>query len=240
MSGTTTVIQNQVDYTEANRLYWERGYNAPSVDHPVFRFYGRILKPQFNLGGHFENLLDFGCGQGAAVNYFWAHGFNAKGVDISRTDIAVAQIRYPHIADNFTVCHPEPDKNSCYGFTEGIQVVTAIQSLYYLGDSDLEKCLKTLHGAMTPGAVIFATMLGEQSDDYYTNSSEYKDGLRSVNFKNSRYEVDSYYAAFTKDEKQLKEKFRLFKPIHIGYYSEKFREDEGTGFHYTFCGIKDE
>ena len=87
-----------MSYLDENRAYWERGYNAVNVDHPVFRFYGRILKPDFGLGGNWERLVDFGCGQGAAVSFFQKHVFHARGVDVSETDIAAAKIRFPHIA----------------------------------------------------------------------------------------------------------------------------------------------
>jgi hypothetical protein len=29
-------------YLEANEEYWQKGYNAPNVDHPVFRFLGKF------------------------------------------------------------------------------------------------------------------------------------------------------------------------------------------------------
>lgn len=40
-----------MSYLDKNKEYWEKGYDAVNVDHPVFRFYGRILKPQFEMGG---------------------------------------------------------------------------------------------------------------------------------------------------------------------------------------------
>ena len=130
-----------MNYLDKNKAYWEQGYNSPSVDHPVFRFHGRILRPEFGLGGRFEKLVDFGCGQGAAVSFFHQQGFNARGADISETDIAVAKIRYPHIAQNFAVCAPEPKANEYYGFAEDVAVVTAIQSLYYFSDHDFQECV---------------------------------------------------------------------------------------------------
>ena len=43
---------------------------------------------------------------------------------------------------------------------------------------------------------------------------------------------------FIKDEEELKHKFSMFQPIHIGFYSEKFRSDEGVSHHFTFVGRK--
>ena len=82
-------------------------------------------------------------------------------------------------------------------------------------------------------------MMGENSKEFYDNSQEYEDGLRVVNFKNDRLDVKNYYMSFIKDETHLKSKFRMFKPMHIGYYCAKYRNDEGDGFHFTFCGVKE-
>ncbi len=221
--------------------YWKqrKGYPAVNVDHPVFRFYGRILKPDFyQEGGNFERLLDFGCGQGAAVNFFQQMGFNARGVDISEIDIAAAKIRYPHLASNFFLCDPQPSKNECYGFSEDIAVVTAIQSLYLLPKQAFRDCLEKLYDSMRPGGIFFATMMSENSKDYFENSKEADDGMRVLNFKNDRFELKNYYMFFTKDENDLKQKFSMFKPLHIGYYAAQFRSDEGDGHHFTFCGMK--
>ncbi|EWH00300.1 class I SAM-dependent methyltransferase [Halomonas sp. BC04] len=227
-----------MNYLEKNKAYWEKGYTAVNVDHFVFRFYGRILKPQFGLGGGWERLVDFGCGQGAAVNYFRKMGFNARGVDISETDICAAKIRYPHIAQNFLLCDPSPKANDIYGFSDDVEVITAFQSLYYFSDEDFQDCMDKLYRSMRSGGVFFATMMGEGSREFFDNSTEYKGGLRVVNFRNDRLEVKDHCISFIKDEDQLKRKFKMFKPVHIGYYSEKFRSDEGGGYHFTFCGVK--
>lgn len=227
-----------MDYLLKNKTYWEKGYPAINVDHTVFRFYGKILKPEFKLGGNWERLIDFGCGQGATVNFFRQLGFNACGVDMSENDITTAKIRYPHISSSFYLCAPEPKSNPYYGFDKDVKVVTAFQSLYYLSDKDFQACMDILYRSMQPGAVFFATMMGEGSLEFFDNSTEFKDGLRSVNFQNSIQEVKDYYISFIKDEDHLKRKFGMFKPVHIGHYSAKFRNDEGDGFHYTFCGVK--
>ena len=92
---------------------------------------------------------------------------------------------------------------------------------------------------MNKGGIFYATMMGEKSQEYFKDSEEYKDGLRSIRFKNDRLDIKNYYMFFTKDEDDLKQKFKMFKPLHIGHYAAKFRSDEGDAFHYTFCGIKE-
>lgn len=229
-----------MSYLDDNKEYWEKGYEAVSVDHPVFRFYGRVLKPDFGISGeNGEKLLDFGCGQGASVEFFARYGFNAVGVDISNTDINVAKIRYPHIRNHFCVCDPNPNNNDFYGFKDDISVVTAIQSLYYLSDTDFKICIDKIYNSMKKGGVFYATMMGEKSKEFFDNSTYFNDGLREVAFKNDRLNVSKYYISFIKNEEHLIEKFNMFKPVHTGYYCAKFRNDEGDGFHYTFCGIKE-
>ncbi len=223
----------------SNKEYWEKGYVAPNVESFVFRFYGRVLKPDFNLGGRYERLLDFGCGQGATVNFFAQQGFNARGVDISQTDISVARIRYPQLASHFTVCDPDPSNNDFYGFPEDVAVVTAIQSLYYFSDTDFDICMERIYRSMRKGGIFYATMMGIGQKQFYDNSKEYKDGLRRVNFKTDRYEVKDYFVSFTNDRAHLLDRFSMFKPVHVGFYAQRFREDEEEGFHYTFCGIKE-
>jgi len=43
---------------------------------------------------------------------------------------------------------------------------------------------------------------------------------------------------FTDSEDDLRRKFALFEPLHVGFYAAKYRIDEGEGFHYTFVGRK--
>ena len=226
-----------MNYLSSNETYWSKGYDAPWPDHNAFRFFGRILRPDFPqlIGG---KLVDFGCGQGAAVNYFHMNGMDAVGVDISDPDISTARNRYPHLANRFAVCNTDPGKVAHYGFPGGISVVTAIQSLYYFNDADFAVCVKKLHDSLIPGGVFYATMMGTKSKEFFDNSVDAGSGLRRVDFKNTRLNVEGYYMAFVEDEAHLCKKFSLFDPIHVGFYAAKFRNDEGDGFHYTFCGVK--
>ena len=57
-------------YFNKNATYWAKSYEAPNVESFIFRFYGRILQHDFDLTGRGgENVLDFGCGQGAALSF---------------------------------------------------------------------------------------------------------------------------------------------------------------------------
>lgn len=208
-------------YLKENKEYWEKGYPAYNVDHNVFRAFGRVLK-DYPKG----KLLDFGCGQGATVNFFNQVGYKAYGVDISENDINAAKIRYPYLSNQFKVCDPDPALSD-YG--EGYAVITAVQSLYYLSDEDFKICMKKLYDSLEEGGIFYATMMGTKSKEFFDNSKPYKGNLRVVNFKNERLNVKNYYMFFIENEEDLKNKFKMFEPLHIGYYCAKFRNDEGDG-----------
>ena len=80
-------------YLKNNYSFWQYGYTAPNVENVIFRLHGRILKYKYKLP-HVKKptvTLDFGCGQGAIVNYFHQQGYDAYGIDISKTDIEIAK-----------------------------------------------------------------------------------------------------------------------------------------------------
>jgi len=103
------------NYLATNLQYWSGTYNAPNVESFIFRFYGRILKFDYGIDGSGgERLLDFGCGQGAALNFFSKLGFNCFGVDIAENDIAIAKRNMPHISSQLAVCDPKPNPDQLF------------------------------------------------------------------------------------------------------------------------------
>ena len=224
------------EYLGTNAEYWDGAYDAPNVESFMFRFYGRILKHDYGIdGSNHERILDFGCGQGGALNFFDKHGFDIYGVDIAKNDIAAAQRRMPHVADHFKVIDPHPDENQMF-FGGDMDVVISIQTLDFLSNSDFEKAIRCLYNNMKPGAKIFASMNGWQM--YYRQNAEYADdGLWHVKFDNGRVNYD-LYLNFVKDKDEMRDKFKLFKPVYLDYYDSSFRE-EGSEFRYTFFGIKE-
>lgn len=223
-------------YLTSNAAYWERGYDAENVDSPVFRVYGRIFVPDFGLDGSGgERSLDFGCGQAAAAAFFLRKGFDAYGVDISASDLGTAVTRFPELDGRLERIEPEPSADDRY-FGGGFQLITAVQSLYYLSDTDLTTRLESLCDQLEPGGVFYATMMGTRCY-FYDHSKPAEDGLREVEMS-GRKEVDGYYVNFIESEQELVETFSMFEPRHVGYYADRFREDEGEAFHYTFVGVK--
>ena len=223
------------EYLRGNLAYWQRGYDAENVESFVFRVYGRILKTEFGLSGdRHEKLLDFGCGEGAALSFFDRKGFDVYGVDISAVDIEKCKKKMPHIADHFSVINPAPRADDRY-YGGGYDLVIAIESLFYLSDSDLEKRLLSLKNQMKPGAVFFATMLGSKTW-YYNHSSEYGDGLRKIDTGSGRVPCKDLFIHFTDSEEALLKQFHLFEKKHVGYFDCCYIESEGPEFHWIFIG----
>jgi len=225
------------DYLDKNSQYWSGRYQAPNVESFIFRFYGRILKFDYGIdGSQHERILDFGCGQGGALNYFDKLGFDCFGVDIAKNDIEVAQSHMPHIARQFKVIDPKPDENQIFFDRGGFDVVISIQTLDFLSNSDFEKVIKCLYKNMKPGAKIYASMNGW--DMYYRKHGKHiGDGLWHIKFKTDRVDYD-LFLNFVRDKDEMKEKFKMFKPVYLDHYDSSFRE-EGSEFRYTFFGIKE-
>jgi SAM-dependent methyltransferase len=225
------------DYLAGQEQYYKQGYEAENVESWVFRTYGRVFKSQFGMdGSHGERMLDFGCGQGAAVRFFASKGFDAYGVDISQPDIARAIEIAPRLKDHFAVIPPKPSPDDRF-FGGHFDLVISIQTLYLLNDVDLPVRIRSLYEMLKPGGLIFVSMMGT-GHHYYGRSTPAASGMRRVSFKTERITVDDLYVNFTHSEEELLSRFAMFQRVHLGYYDLKYREDEGGSFHYTFVGRK--
>ncbi len=232
-----------MEYLEKNNLYWQGKYYAPNVENFIFRMYGRILKFDYGIdGSQGESVFDFGMGQGGNLNFFHQLGFNVFGVDIARNDIEIAKKIMPEKADQFKVISPQPEPELKF-FPEffnspedGFDIVISIQTFSFLSNTDSNKAIKCIYNQMKPGAKIYVSWCGE--NHYYKNhATPLGDGLWEVKFNNGRVDYDLRYN-FVKNKDDLKEKFKLFKPIYLDHYDASFRE-EGSEFRYTFFGIKE-
>jgi SAM-dependent methyltransferase len=224
------------EYLQRNARYWAGTYEAPNVESFIFRFYGRILKFDYGIdGSNHERLLDFGCGQGAALAFFDRHGFECCGVDIAANDIAVARRLLPHRAGCLAVVDPQPDESKLF-FGGGFDIVISIQTLDFLSDTDFNRAIKCLWNNMKTGAKIYASM--NAWDMYYRQHGTYSgDGLWHIKLQTERLNYD-LFLNFVQSKDAMREKFSLFKPIYIDHYDSSFRE-EGSELRYTFFGVKE-
>jgi len=234
------------EYLKANCNYWAQGvYDNHNPESYVFRIYGRILSYQFGLDGTGgENLLDFGCGSGGNARFFDSKGFNVFGVDQSAIDIERCHSRIPHKKDQFKRVSPECLKDDNWFPDTKFKIITAFQVLYYLNDFDLQNRLVSLHSMLEDGGIFIATMM-HSSSWYYGMSHPHENGMRFVKFHREQdvgrenLFLNDHYINFTEGEEDLKNKFKIFKPLHTkGYYDGVYRDDQGSEKHLVFIGQK--
>jgi len=219
--------------------FWTKKYNSPNVESIVFRLQSKILKHEYNLPKKKSRLVDFGCGEGSSTNFFGTQGYEAVGLDISKISIKNAKRRYKQNKKlKFEVCKFIPNEQKIYGFENNVDVIFALQSLYYLGKEDFYELLEIFNKSLKKNGLIFATFKTPRQWEYFNNSKKTKDPwLRHVKFKNSRINID-LNQFFVKDEKDMVERMKLFKPLHIGKYTMKLLNSESDGEHLTFFGKK--
>jgi len=225
-------------YLSKNKDYWENGYFAPNVESFIFRFYGRILVNDFKIfGNKKEKLLDFGCGQGAALKYFDNLGFDVYGVDICKKDLNVAKKKLPNNKSKIRIVETKPNDKIIFFKRTKFKIVISIQTLDFLSNTDFKNAIKSIYNNMEKGGIIYASM-NAWSHYYRTKHGKYlSDGLWKIKFNNGRVKYDIRYN-FVKNKNEMKKKFKLFKPVYIDYYDSSFR-NEGSEKRYTFLGIKE-
>jgi len=212
------------NYLKKNFQYWQKGYYAPNVEPAVFRFYGKFIKKKFKKS---LNLLDFGCGQGSAVNFFNQQRLNAYGVDISKKDIKTAKKKYKKIKNKFFFTKDLNDlKNK---FQKKFDIITCIQSLYYLSDYDFKLYINYFDQILKKNGIIYATMISTKSS-FYSNKPN-KEGLSLVDKDNFK-KIEKHYINFTKSYDHLHKKFRKFKILNSGYYSFCLDKKNDVNHHY--------
>lgn len=226
-----------MSYLKNTAEVWKKKYKSDNVEGHVFRVFGRYLKNELSkLNRDTICALDYGCGEGAALEYLKNQDLSVYGVDISEVAISVCKDKMSDIADNFKVIEPEPKIKDCF-FNQSFDLVISIQALYYMNNSDLEIRLQSIYEQMNPGGIIYVSMVGTKCY-WYKNSVPMEDGSRLVSFNNGRYKMSDHCMTFTDDESSLVKKFHMFEKLHVGYYDAVYLENEGSEFHYTYIGRK--
>lgn len=231
------------NYKKINEKFWDRVYYAPNVEGFIFR-----LKPQLLdlfIGSKKKlKVLDYGCGEGANVNYLIKkYGYDGYGVDISKPSIKNCQ---KINKKKFKLIDFDVDQNDDF-FNEKFDLIISIQVLYYLNDIDLENRLISLNKILKPGGYVFFTMMSTKHLYYknFCDNRKSNDGLYKVDLSSSKnykkrqkQSIYYHYINFTKSEGDLKSKFRLFKPLKIGFYDLSLTSTKESGHHFTFFGKK--
>jgi len=231
------------EYLSINHQFWNRKYYAPNVEGFIFRLKPKLLDlyipPQKKI-----TILDYGCGEGSNINYLIKnYNYDGYGVDISSSAIKTCHKKMNK--KKFKLISSKVSKNDKF-FDVKFDLIISIQVLYYLSNTDLKLRLANLNSMLKPGGYVFFTMKSIKSN-YYKFYSDKKniDGLTKVDlFSNKNYKkrqkqnIYYHYINFTKNQKDLKNKFKLFKQLNIGFYDGSLLNLNVSGHHFTFFGKK--
>jgi SAM-dependent methyltransferase len=235
--------QKKRGYLSTNHQFWNRKYYAPNVEGFIFRLKPRLLDlyipPKKKI-----TILDYGCGEGSNINHLIKnYNYDGYGVDISSSAIKTCHKKINK--KKFKLISPEIKKNDKF-FNVKFDLIISIQVLYYLSNTDLKLRLANLNSMLKPGGYVFFTMKSIKSD-YYRFYSDKKniDGLTKVDLssdknykKRQKQSIYYHYINFTKNQKDLKNKFKLFKPLNIGFYDGSHLNLNQSSHHFTFFGKK--
>lgn len=223
--------KNKETYTEK----YKSGYGLQYPDGHFIRVVSQILEYQENMSGC--TVLDYGCGNGIHMEFLEKRWHKSKfyGLDISELAIDQAKKRLPMWAENFRQCDSVPNLKTLFGDLK-FDLVIANQVLYYLDDPDLKNVLEQIYDALNPGGVIFVSWMGVEN--FYYNLSTPIEGkkLRKVEL-NNRLKETSEINIKTKEE--FSSLFsNKYEKLHLGYYDQLIREDEGSTMHYFIVAKK--
>jgi SAM-dependent methyltransferase len=228
-------------YSLLNKKFWDREYYSPNVEGFIFRLKPKLL--DLYIKKKKIRVLDYGCGEGSNIKYLIDnYQYDGYGVDISKKSIAICKKKIN--LNNFKLINFEVSEKDKF-FNKKFDLILSVQVLYYLSKSDLNKRLISFKKMLNPNGYVFFTMKSTKSIywKYYSNKKSDKEDLTLVdltkdrNYKKRQKQITyKHYINFTKSEADLKRKFKLFKPIHIGFYDGSNLSTDQSGYHYTFFG----
>jgi len=230
-----------MDYLDLNKKYWDKKYYAPNVESFVFRLKSRLLDKYTKKKK--LTVLDYGCGEGGNVKYLInSYKYNGYGVDIAKQSIKVCQKEISK--KKFKIIKSEVSENDNF-FNLKFDLIISIQTLYYLSNQDLNKRLISLNKMLKPNGYVFFTMVSTKSMfwKYFSNKKKNSQGLTLVNLNKDKYYksrqkqlVYHHYMNFVKSENDVKKKFKIFKPLDIGYYDIAIDGSKKSAHHFSFFG----
>tara|TARA_B100000963_G_scaffold359844_1_gene388435 strand:+ start:984 stop:1691 length:708 start_codon:yes stop_codon:yes gene_type:complete len=232
------------EYLTTNQKFWNRKYSAPNVESFAFRLKSKLLDKYIPQNKKLK-ILEFGCGEGSNMNYFIkTYKYDGYGVDISEESIRVCKKKINQ--KKFKLINPKPSKDDIF-FDKKFDLVVSFEVLYYLSNEDLKNRLISLNNMLKPKGFVFFTMMGTKNEYFKFFSSKRKNklGLTKVDLgvdkdyrRRQKHPIYYHYINFTKNERELKKKFKIFKPLNIGFYDQSLENNYRNGFHFTFLGQK--
>ncbi len=199
----------------SSKAKWEKNYQNNRFflkwpDEMVVRFMNNSMK---HSG---EKVLDLGCGSGRHSELFIENGFEVYGCDISTTSILMTKNRLKqfNLEKRFVATHswnlPYEDNSFDY--------VVGWHSIYYNTFTHLEKTLDEIYRILRKNGMLLVRLLSY--DDYRRSLGK---RIANKTYVGSKKALDHEGITYcTVNKSDIKNLFRKFKKINIGYNEFSF------------------
>jgi len=201
---------------------YKSGYGCVYPDGHIIRLHQHILLYELNM--ETGKVLDFGCGIGQHSKYFADHGYIPFGCDISNQAINDCKLLLDTFKDNFYTTEFIPNLRKYFPYD--FDLIIANQVLYYI--------IEQFYKMLKPGGIVCITMIGDKNS--WVNYIEGKKGELCKVVLKGRLNRTAHYNF--KSKQQILNEFKIFKKLHLGFYTHIIREEEGPADHYMFVGQK--
>jgi SAM-dependent methyltransferase len=156
------------DIAAMNRLYrFEDPWGLRSAGER-FRFQETVRLIQANIGSHFRNILEIGCGEGLQTETLAPLAGEIVGVDASSRAVARARLRNVGNA-SFAVSDLMEAKRH---FESRFQLVTACEILYYI--EDLHRAFESLNSLGENCLVTYYQGAFQRLDPFFAREKDVK------------------------------------------------------------------
>ena len=226
------------DYRQANYDYWQSEYETRYPDTNLVKLYHHVLKREMPAGKN-RRALDYGCSNGTNAFFRMDMGFDAYGVDINKVAVEKATKKAASMGLDgrfATLSTGISAKDDFFG--GNFDLILSWHTLYYLDNSDLNVRLQSFFNQLKSGGFFVATFVGTKTATFQ-KTQMFSDGLRRmpVNERIKELHSKEHFSNFVDSADELKQKFALFQPLHMGYIDECFSMSGGENlFHYIFVG----
>jgi cyclopropane fatty-acyl-phospholipid synthase-like methyltransferase len=218
------------NYLKENYKYWNFDYDSKNVESVIFRLLN-ILE-QFYIKKN-SSFLDFGCGQGASVNYLINKKYKAVGVDISKKNIEIGNKffkfdkLYTVPIDSFNCDFTKYNKNNKF------DVILCQQSIYYFSEEHFKKILDSFFNALNKNGILYFSAIST-NHTLFNKKKKYTGWLCSHKFNYKKGNLLNH-TFFVSSPKKFYEKYlSKFKLCHIGEYFMQLTSKTTNNHHYTF------
>ena len=218
------------NYLKENYKYWNFDYDSKNVESAIFRLLN-ILE-QFYIKKN-SSFLDFGCGQGASVNYLINKKYKAVGVDISKKNIEIGNKffkfdkLYTVPIDSFNCDFTKYNKNNKF------DVILCQQSIYYFSEEHFKKILYNFFNALNKNGILYFSTISTKHT-LFKKKKKYTGWLYSHKFNYEKSNLYNHTFFVSSPKKFYKKYLSKFKLCHIGEYFMQLTSKTTNNHHYTF------